>query len=399
MGITAVLLMSKVLIIGAGGVGQVVAHKCAQLPEVFSGICLASRTESKCSAIATGIETPVTTASVDANKVDEVTALIEREKAAIVINVAQPYQNLPVMEACARTAVHYVDTSMYDQPEMFATDYAPQLAFGERMEQGGATGVLSIGFDPGVVNVFCAYAQKHHFDQIDQIDIIDCNDGDHGLPFATNFDAETNIREILADAFYFEAGELKSAEALSVKQDFEFPEIGTRTGYLMFHEEVISIAENIPGVKSVKFWMTFGESYLRHLNVLRNVGLTCTEPIEYEGQKIVPLQFLKAVLPEPACLGPRYSGKTCIATLISGRQEGREKKIAIYNLCDHEAAYNEVGVQAISYTTGVPAVTAAQQVLNGAWNRPGVFCPEQLDPDPFLDALAANGLPWHIQEL
>jgi saccharopine dehydrogenase (NAD+, L-lysine forming) len=391
--------MSKVLIIGAGGVGQVVAHKCAQLQDVFSEICLASRTVSKCSAIADGIEMPITTASIDANSPDEVAALIEHEKAVIAINVAQPYQNLPVMEACARTGVHYIDSSLYDEPGIFATDYAEQLAFAGRMEKGGATGVLSIGFDPGVVNVFCAYAQKHYFDQIDHIDIIDCNDGDHGHAFATNFDPETNIREILADACYIEAGKLKSVEALSVHQDFDFPEIGMRTGYLMFHEEVISIAENIPGVKTVKFWMTFGASYLQYLTVLRNVGLTGTEPIDYEGRSIVPLQFLKAVLPEPASLGPGYTGKTCIATMISGRLNGRERKIAIYNLCDHKAAFNEVGAQAVSYTTGVPAVTAAQQVLNGNWNRPGVFCPEQLDPDPFMDALAVNGLPWRVKEL
>ena len=391
--------MSKVLIIGAGGVGQVVAHKCAQQPEIFSSICLASRTVSKCDAIAEGIEREIVTASVDANDAENVVALLDRQKPAIVINVAQPYQNLPIQEACARCGVHYVDTSMYDEPEIFATDYAPQLAFSDRMAEGGTTGVLSIGFDPGVVNVFCAYAQKHHFDQIDHIDIIDCNDGDHGLPFATNFDPETNIREILADALYYESGEMKSAEALTVKKDFEFPGLGMRTGYLMFHEEVISIAENFPGVKSVKFWMTFGEAYLRHLNVLRNVGLTSTEPIDYNGQQVVPLQFLKAVLPEPASLGPRYTGKTCIATILEGTKDGAEKKIIIYNHCDHKEAYNEVGVQAISYTTGVPAVTAAQQVLEGGWNVSGVHCPETLDPDPFLEALAKNGLPWHVKEL
>jgi len=395
--------MSKVLIIGAGGVGQVVAAKCAQMPEVFSEICLASRTESKCRAIADWVAgrtgRAIETAALDADNPDNTVALIERVRPDIVINVAQPYQNLPVMEACARAGAHYIDTSMYDEPDTFATDYEPQLKFAEQFVPKGVTGVLSIGFDPGVVNVFCAHAQKHHFDRIEQIDIIDCNAGDHGLPFATNFDPETNIREILADALYYEDGELKSAEALTVKQDFDFPEVGTRTGYLMFHEEVLSIARNIPGVKRVRFWMTFGESYLRHLNVLRNVGLTSTEPVEFEGQPIVPLQFLKAVLPEPSTLGPRYTGKTCIATIIEGTKDDRPKKIIIYNLCDHRAAYEEVGVQAISYTTGVPAVTAAQQVLEGPWARPGVFCPEQLDPDPFLDALAVNGLPWHVKEL
>jgi len=391
--------MSRVLIIGAGGVGQVVAAKCAQMPEVFEDITLASRTESKCQAIATRLDRPIETAAVDANVADNVETLLTHTRPDIVINVAQPYQNLPIMEGCARTGVHYLDTSMYDEPDIFATDYEPQLKFAARYQPKNVTGVLSIGFDPGVVNVFCAYAQKHHFDQIENIDIIDCNDGDHGLPFATNFDPETNIREILADAFYYQDGKLESAKALTVKQDFEFPDIGTRTGYLMFHEEVISIAENIPGVKRVRFWMTFGKSYLRHLDVLQNVGLTSTAAIEYQGQKIVPLQFLKVVLPEPSSLGPRYTGKTCIATIIEGIKDGEAKKIVIYNLCDHKAAYEEVGVQAISYTTGVPAVTAAQQVLSGAWQQPGVFCPEQLDPDPFLEDLAKNGLPWHVTVL
>ena len=391
--------MSRVLIIGAGGVGQVVAAKCAQMPDVFGEIVLASRTESKCQAIAERLSRPIRTASLDANNPDNVEALLRESKADIIINVAQPYQNLPIMEGCARAGVHYIDTSMYDEPDIFATDYEPQLKFAEQYAPKNVTGVLSIGFDPGVVNVFCAYAQKHHFDQIEKIDIIDCNAGDHGLPFATNFDPETNIREILADACYYEGGELKSAEALKVKQDFDFPEIGKRTGYLMFHEEVISIAENITGVERVRFWMTFGESYLRHLNVLRNVGLTSTEAIEYQGKQIVPLQFLKAVLPEPSTLGPRYTGKTCIATIIEGTKNGEARKIIIYNLCDHKEAFEEVGVQAISYTTGVPAITAAQQVLSGAWQQPGVFCPEQLDPDPFLEDLAKNGLPWHVKEL
>lgn len=391
--------MSKVLIIGAGGVGQVVAAKCAQMPEVFSEICLASRTESKCRAIADRLARPIETATLDANQPDNTVALIEQIRPAIVINVAQPYQNLPIMEACSRTGVHYIDTSMYDEPDIFATDYQPQLLFTREYLPQNVTGVLSIGFDPGVVNVFCAYAQKHHFDTIEHIDIIDCNAGDHGLPFATNFDAETNIREILADAMYFEDGELRTATALTVKQDFDFPEVGTRTGYLMFHEEVISLAQNIPAVKRVRFWMTFGEAYLEHLTALRNVGLTGTEPIDFQGQQIVPLQFLKAVLPEPSTLGPRYTGHTCIATILEGTKDGQPKKIIIYNICDHKAAYKEVGVQAISYTTGVPAITAAQQVLSGAWQQPGVFCPEQLDPDPFLADLAKNGLPWHLTEL
>jgi saccharopine dehydrogenase (NAD+, L-lysine forming) len=391
--------MNKVLIVGAGGVGQVVAAKCAQLPEVFSGICLASRTESKCRAIADRLPIPIETARVDADNPDEMADLIGQTKPAIVINVAQPYQNLPVMEACGGTGVHYIDTSMYDEPDIFATDYEPQLAFAREYTPKNITGVLSIGFDPGVVNVFCAYARKHHFDTISTIDIIDCNAGDHGLPFATNFDPETNIREILADACYFENGELRTAEALTVKQDFEFPEVGRRTGYLMFHEEVISLAQNIEGVQTVRFWMTFGEAYLRHLEVLRNVGLTGTEPIDFQGRQIIPLQFLKAVLPEPSTLGPRYTGKTCIATIIEGTRDGKPKRIIIYNICDHQAAYREVGVQAISYTTGVPAVTAAQQILSGAWHQPGVFCPEQFDPDPFLADLAKNGLPWHVTEL
>lgn len=389
--------MSRVLVIGAGGVGGVVAHKCAQLPEVFSEICLASRTPSKCESIAERIARPVLTTVIDADRVAAVEALIDEFKPSVLINVASPYQNLSIMEACAKKAVHYVDTSMDDIPEEVKYDYANQWAFDDAFRQAGVTGLLSLGFDPGVVNVFCAYTLKHHLDRIDTIDIIDCNAGDHGLPFATNFDPETNIREILAPALFFEEGEWKQARALEVERTFDFPEIGPRRAHLMAHEELLSLAKFIPGVRNVRFWMTFSDEYLAHLRVLNNVGMTRIDPVSYEGSEIVPLRFLKQLLPDPASLGPRTKGKTCIATVCEGLKEGRREQVAIYNTCVHEACFAEVGSQAISYTTGVPAVLGARLVLSGAWCQAGVYNPEQLDPDPFMEAIGEMGLPWRVE--
>ena len=391
--------MGSVLIIGAGGVGRVVAHKCAQDREVFSGICLASRTIEKCDRIAAEIGSDVKTASLDADQSDQVEALIRQHRANVLINVASPYQNLPIMEACARTGVHYVDTSLDDERDKIKYDYADQLGFDERFKQSGASGVLSLGFDPGVVNVYCAHAQKHLFDSIDSIDIIDCNAGDHGYPFATNFDPETNIREILADVIAFEDGEFRTTKALQTKRSFDFPEIGTRDAYLMTHEEVLSIARFIPGVKNVRFWMTFTEKYLTHLGVLENIGMTAIDPIRFEGRDVVPLQFLKALLPDPASLGPRTKGITWIGCLFEGKKDGQSKRVLVYNNCDHETCYAEVQSQAVSYTTGVPAVLAARLILSGAWGQPGVYCPEQLDPDPFMDGIGGLGLPWKVKEL
>lgn len=390
--------MGSVLVIGAGGVGRVVAHKCAQNRGVFEEICLASRTLSKCEAIAEEIAGEIKTAEVDADSVAEVASLIEEQSADIVINVASPYQNLSIMEASVKTGTHYVDTSLDDELDRIKYDYADQLGFSDAFKKQGATGVLSIGFDPGVVNVYCAYAQKHLLDTIETIDIIDCNAGDHGYPFATNFDPETNIREVLADVIAYEKGEFRTFKALEKRRDFEFPEIGSRTAYLMTHEEVLTLAENIPGVKNVRFWMTFTEKYLTHLRVLENVGMTSIEPIEFQGEQIVPLKFLKAVLPDPATLGPRTKGVTSIGCLFEGTKNGRKKKVLVYNNCEHEKCYDEVQSQAVSYTTGVPAVLTARLILEGAWQVPGVHCPEQLDPDPFMDAIGAVGLPWKIKE-
>lgn len=390
--------MGRVLVIGAGGVGRVVAHKCAQDRDVFEEICLASRTRSKCDLIAGEISGGIKTAQIDADDASSVAALIQEQAADIVINVASPYQNLAIMEACAETGTHYVDTSLDDELDRIKYDYSDQLGFSDAFKEKGATGVLSMGFDPGVVNVYCAHAQKHLLDNIESIDIIDCNAGDHGYHFATNFDPETNIREILADVIAYQEGQFRTTKALETQRDFDFPEIGSRTAYLMTHEEVLTIAENILGVKNVRFWMTFTEKYLTHLRVLENIGMTSIEPIEFQGQQIVPLQFLKAVLPDPATLGPRTKGITCIGCLFEGTKDGREKKVLVYNNCEHEKCYDEVQSQAVSYTTGVPAVLTARLILEGAWQVPGVHCPEQLDPDPFMDAIGAVGLPWKIKE-
>lgn len=391
--------MSKVLIIGAGGVGRVVTLKCARLPEVFSEVMLASRTRQKCEAIAAACDRPVHTAEVDADDADAVERLIRSFGARVVINVALPYQNLPIMEACARAGAHYVDTSMNDRPDEVVYDYSEQKAFADRFEEAGITGLLSLGFDPGVVNVFCAYARKHLFDRIESIDIIDCNAGSNGLPFATNFDPETNLREVLADVPYFENGRWHTAPALTVSREFDFPAVGRRRAYLMAHEEVLSIQQNIPEARTVRFWMTFNESYLTHVRVLRNLGLTSIEPVDYNGVPVVPLRFLKHVLPNPAGLGSRTTGKTSIACIIEGVQRGRPRRVRIANVCSHEAAYREVGSQAISYTTGVPAVLGARLVLEGPWARAGVWTPEELDPDPFMEAIGPMGLPWIQEEL
>lgn len=390
--------MGTVIIIGAGGVGRVVAHKCAQRREIFSEIWLVSRSLGKCEQIAGEISGGIRTATVDADQVDQVVDLIRSIGAEVVINVASPYQNLSIMEACAQTGVHYVDTSLDDERDRIKYDYADQLGFDAQFKERGVTGVLSIGFDPGVVNVYCAHAQKHLFDSIESIDIIDCNAGDHGYPFATNFDPETNIREILADVIAFEEGEFRISKALETSRVFDFPEIGERKAYLMSHEEVLSIAKYIPGVKNVRFWMTFTEKYLTHLSVLENIGMTSIDPIQFEGQEVVPLQFLKALLPDPSSLGPRTKGKTCIGCLFEGIKDGLPKQALIYNNCEHEACFAEVKSQAVSYTTGVPAALAAELVLSGAWAVPGVHCPEQLDPDPFMSGIGAAGLPWKVKE-
>ena len=391
--------MSKALIIGAGGVAGVVIHKCCQNSDVFEEICIASRTQSKCDAIkaqveAKGYKTKVSTAKVDADQTEEVIALINQFQPDIVINVALPYQDLTIMDACLATKVDYLDTANYEPKDTAKFEYKWQWAYKERFEKAGITAVLGCGFDPGVTGVFSAFALKHYFDEIHTLDILDANAGDHGYPFATNFNPEINIREITANGSYFENGSFHETEPLEIKRVYNFPEIGPKDMYLLHHEEMESLALNMPGIKKIRFFMTFSERYITHLRVLENVGMTSIEPINYEGHQIVPLQFLKAVLPDPASLGPRTKGKTNIGCIYTGVKNGKEVSYYVYNVCDHEECYREVGSQAISYTTGVPAMIGAMMVLQGKWKKPGVYNVEEFDPDPFMDELNRCGLPW-----
>jgi len=370
-----------------------------RLPEVFGEICLASRTQSKCDQIASELQRPIQTASVDADNVAETVSLIRSFQPRLVINVALPYQDLTIMDACLEAGVDYLDTANYEPLDTARFEYKWQWAYQDRFQSAGRMALLGSGFDPGVTNVYCAHAQKHLFDEIEQIDILDCNAGDHGYPFATNFNPEINIREVTANGRFWEEGEWKETDPLSVNRDFDFPEVGVRRAYLMYHEELESLCQNIKGLKRIRFWMTFGESYLTHLRVLENVGMTSIEPVQFEGKEIVPLQFLKALLPDPASLGPRTKGKTCIGCLIDGVKDGKKRRVFIYNVCDHQECYQEVKSQAISYTTGVPAMIGAKQMLTGKWLQPGVFNMEQLDPDPFMADLNQYGLPWKVVEM
>ncbi len=391
--------MARVLIIGAGGVGNVVVHKCAQVPAVFEHITLASRTLAKCAAIRADIKKrtkrTIDIATVDADNVLRMVKLIKCVKPALVINVALPYQDLPIMDACLATGVDYLDTANYEPPDKAKFEYRWQWAYRARFKKAGIMALLGCGFDPGVTNIFCAWARKMHFDAINTIDIIDANAGSHGHAFATNFNPEINIREITQRGKYYEDGRWIETDPLSVHKTFAFPEgIGPKEIYLLYHEELESLARNIKGVQRLRFWMTFSESYLTHLRVLQNVGMTRIDPVAFEGREIVPIKFLKALLPDPASLAKNYTGKTCIGCLIEGVKDGRPKKYFIYNTCDHAACYREVTAQAISYTTGVPAMIGAKQMLTGAWQRPGVWNTEEFDPQPFMRDLAQHGLPW-----
>jgi len=390
--------MGKALIIGCGGVASVAIHKCCQNSEVFTEICIASRTKSKCDELKKKLEgttkTKITTAQVDANDVNALIELINREKPGVVLNLALPYQDLTIMDACLACKVHYVDTANYEPEDTAKFEYKWQWDYREKFEKAGLTALLGSGFDPGVTGVFSAYALKHHFDEINYIDILDCNAGDHGYPFATNFNPEINIREVSAKGSYWENGKWVETEPMEIKRVYDFPEVGEKDMYLLHHEELESLALNMPGIKRIRFFMTFGQSYLTHLKCLENVGMTSIEPIEYEGRMIVPLQFLKAVLPDPSSLGPRTKGKTNIGCIFIGKKDGKEKRYYIYNVCDHEECYREVGSQAVAYTTGVPAMIGAAMILTGVWNMPGVRNIEEFDPDPFMDALNRWGLPW-----
>ena len=389
--------MSNILIIGAGGVGGVVTHKCAQLPDVFTQITLASRTREKCEAIACQLKQDIGVAGIDADDVEKTAALIRQVRADLVINVALPYQDLNLMEACLAAGADYLDTANYEPRDEARFSYEWQWPYHDRFREAGRMALLGSGFDPGVTNVFCAYAQKHLFDEIHTVDIIDCNAGDHGYPFATNFNPEINIREVTARGKYWEGGWVET-DPMEICDTFDFPEVGPRKAYLLYHEEMESLVRHIKGLQRIRFWMTFGDSYLKHLEVLQNVGMTGIEPVEFQGSHIIPLEFLKSLLPDPASLGPRTRGKTVIGCLFKGLKDGREKSTYIYNVCDHEACYREVRSQAVSYTTGVPAMIGAKMMVTGQWKRPGVWNMEQFDPDPFMEALNQHGLPWQVEE-
>lgn len=413
--------MSRLLIIGCGGVASVAIRKCCQNSEVFTDICIASRNKEKCDSLkkklAGTTKTRIETAGVDADQVEEVIALIKDYKPDAVLHVALPYQDLTIMDACLATGVDYIDTANFepentDDLEWRAIyekrcevlgftayfDYSWQWKYKEQFEKANITALLGTGFDPGVTSVFSAYALKHYFDQIHTIDILDCNGGDHGYPFATNFNPEINLREVSARGSYWEDGHWIETEPMEIKSRYDFPWVGEKDMYLLHHEEIESLAKNIPGVKRIRFFMTFGESYLTHMKCLENVGLLSTSPVEFNGQEIVPIQFLKALLPDPASLGPRTKGKTNIGCIFTGVKGGKEKTIFIYNVCDHEECYKEVESQAISYTTGVPAMIGAMMVVTGQWKKPGVFNVEEFDPDPYMDALNKWGLPWVVCE-
>lgn len=413
--------MSRLLIIGCGGVAGVAIHKCCQNSEVFTEICIASRTKSKCDALKEKLEgttkTVITTAQVDADNKEELVKLINDYKPKAVLNLALPYQDLTIMDACLETKVDYIDTANYEPEDITEPqwrenyekrckelgftayfDYSYQWAYKEKFEKAGITALLGTGFDPGVTSVFTAYALKHYFDEIHYIDILDCNGGDHGYPFATNFNPEINLREVSANGSYWENGKWVETKPMEIKREYNFDGVGKKDMYLLHHEEIESLAKNIPNVKRIRFFMTFGQSYLTHMQCLENVGMLSTEPVMYEGKEIVPIQFLKQLLPDPASLGPRTKGKTNIGCIFTGIKDGKEKTIYIYNMCDHQECYKEVGSQAVSYTTGVPAMIGASLVLTGQWKKPGVYNVEEFDPDPYMEALNKFGLPWVMDE-
>ncbi|MCQ2286160.1 MAG: saccharopine dehydrogenase family protein [Bacteroidales bacterium] len=388
--------MAKVMIIGAGGVGAVVAHKCASVPEVFSEIVLASRTKSKCDKIAAEIGgNRIVTEQVDADNVPETVALIRKHKPDLLINVALPYQDLPLMDACLETRTNYMDTANYEPKDVAKFEYKWQWAYQERFKEAGILALLGCGFDPGQTGIYTAYAAKHYFDEIHYLDIVDCNAGDHGKAFATNFNPEINIREITQRGKYWENGQWIEIDPMSIHKPVTYPNIGDRESYLLYHEELESLTKNYPSIKRARFWMTFGQKYITVLNVLQEVGMTSIKPINYQGHEIVPLQFLKAVLPEPSSLGEGYKGETSIGCQIRGIKDGKERTYYIWNNCNHAECYKEIGAQAVSYTTGVPAMLGAKMILTGQWNGQGVFNVEDFDPDPFMAEIGKYGLPWH----
>lgn len=390
--------MSNVVVIGAGAAGTVAVKKCLQVPSVFKNIHVASRTLPKCEALKKACNNKISISQCDADNPDEIAKLLDEQKADLVINLALPYQDLSIMEGCLKTNTHYVDTANYEPKDKAEFCYKWQWDYHDRFKEKGLMALLGSGFDPGVTNVFCAYAQQELFDEIDTIDIIDCNDGDHGHPFATNFNPEINIREITQPGKYWKDNQWVHTKPLEISSSIEFPEVGPKTAYLMYHEELESLSQNIKGLKQIRFWMTFSDAYITHLNVLQNIGMTSIKPITYQGQEIIPLQFLKAVLPEPGSLGKNYKGKTSIGCVITGKRNGVTQQKIIYNICSHQDAYNDTGSQAVSYTTGVPAMIGAKMILEKKWFKPGVHNIETLNPIPFLENLNQYGLPWHVTD-
>ena len=392
--------MSHVLIIGAGGVGRVVTHKCVMNKETFTKITLASRRISSCETIANELPLgAVNIEQVDADNTDELADLITKIGAELVINVALPYQDLTIMDACLKTNIPYLDTANYEHPDEAKFEYKEQWAKHEQFKEKGLLALLGSGFDPGVTNVFCAYAQKHYFDEIHTIDILDCNAGDHGYAFATNFNPEINLREVSANGRYWEEGKWIETKPMEIKMVWDYPEIGPKDSYLLYHEEMESLVKHIKGLKRIRFFMTFGESYLTHMKCLENVGMLGIKEVEHKGQKIVPMEFLRTLLPDPASLGPRTKGLTNIGIVAEGIKDGQKKKIYIYQISDHEKCYAEVKSQGVSYTTGVPAMIGAKLMIEGKWSGEGVFNMEQFDPDIFMKELNEQGLPWQIKEL
>ena len=390
--------MGRVLIIGAGGVGTVVAKKVAQNSDVFTEIMLASRTKSKCDKIASEItNVKIQTAAVDADNVPELVALMKSFQPELVINVALPYQDLHIMDACLEAGVNYLDTANYEPLDEAKFEYSWQWAYKQRFEEAGLTAILGCGFDPGVTGVFTAYAAKHHFDEIHYLDIVDCNGGDHHKAFATNFNPEINIREITQKGKYYEDGQWRETEPQEIHKPLTYPSIGVRESYLLYHEELESLVKNYPTIRRARFWMTFGQEYLTHLRVMQNIGITRIDPVLYNGVEIVPIQFLKAILPNPGELGENYTGETSIGCRIRGVKDGKEKTYYVWNNCSHQAAYQETGAQGVSYTTGVPAMIGALMFFKGLWRRPGVYNVEEFDPDPFMEQLMTQGLPWQEQ--
>jgi saccharopine dehydrogenase (NAD+, L-lysine-forming) len=391
--------MTKVLIIGAGAAGQVVAKKCLSNSDIFSEVHVASRTFRRCEVLNSECNNKLSIYPLDADIVSDTIELIAKVKPELVINMALPYQDLAIMEACLATQTHYMDTANYEPKDTAEFCYKWQWDYHERFIEKDCMALLGSGFDPGVTNVFIKYAQQTWFDTIEMVDIIDCNDGSHGHPFATNFNPEINIREITQDGKYYLNSEWKKIPGMSISKDIDFPEVGVRRAYLLYHEELESLVKHFPSIHRIRFWMTFSENYLNHLHVLKNVGMTSIQPVQFKGQSIIPLEFLKEVLPDPSSLSSNYTGKTSIGCVITGKIKGETKTKLIYNVCHHQETHNELNAQAVSYTTGVPAMIGAKMILTKQWHGSGVFNMEQFDAVPFMNELNKQGLPWKVMDL